>query len=120
MQVGETPPPLKNGIVERISGDHEVQRFLQPGQGGIDDGAVLVGPPAAHQAHHGLGGADVEGRPAALAFGFGQAAAVVDRESPHHCRQLGEGRRHLIAYRPCRAHRDHTPLAAAGKAPEEP
>ncbi|MFI7093968.1 hypothetical protein [Streptomyces lydicus] len=32
-----------------------MQRFLQTGQGGVDDGDVLVRPPATHQAHHGFG-----------------------------------------------------------------
>ncbi|CAM5691946.1 hypothetical protein SALBM135S_06610 [Streptomyces alboniger] len=114
-QIGQGPPPLQDGFAERGAGNHQVQGLLEPGQGGVDDGDVLVGPPAADQADHRLGGGDVERGPASVAFGVAQAAAVVDREGAHHRGQVGEGRCELIADGLGRVHGDHPLFAPAGE-----
>ncbi|MFE7301914.1 hypothetical protein [Streptomyces sp. NPDC057579] len=120
VKIGQVPPPFQYGCVERLACDHEMQRLGQASQRSIDGGDVLVRPPAAHQAHHGFGGGDVEGCPAALALGVGQTAAVVDREGPHHPWQFREGRGALISDGLSRIHRDSPPLASAGEPAEQP
>ncbi|GAA0417713.1 hypothetical protein GCM10010357_43820 [Streptomyces luteireticuli] len=53
----ELVPAGRRLLVERGAGDHQVQRPGELGEDGVDGGNVLVGPPAADQAHRrGIGG----------------------------------------------------------------
>ncbi|MFJ2188469.1 hypothetical protein ACIOJE_10960 [Kitasatospora sp. NPDC087861] len=90
-----------------------MQRLGDAGQGGVDGGEVLVRPPTADQAHGRRTGGNGEGGAGALAFGLGEAPAVVDRERPHPAGQMGEALLELIADRSGREQRDHALLALA-------
>ncbi|UQI45160.1 hypothetical protein M1P56_12785 [Streptomyces sp. HU2014] len=107
-------------LVEWAAGDHQVRRLREPGQGGADGGDVLVGPPAAGQAHRRGGLRDAQRGAGAVPLGPGEPVTVVDRAGPHPPGHAREGAGEPIPYGCRRVQRDHLPLASEGEPAERP
>ncbi|MFF1278034.1 hypothetical protein ACFVZC_32330 [Streptomyces marokkonensis] len=108
-------------MVERGPGDQQVQGDVEPGEGGVDDVHVLVGPPSADQAHGRLRSRDTEGIPGPDAFDIGDPVAFIgDGERPHLERQTGKAGGQLVAYGVGGREYPDTPFAVAGQAADQP